>query len=304
MSQLEQLKEIMLRPRKELQPLLRFRGATDIVKVSAWWNFLNAMRLNECETIAAGTRLARETDLPHFCGRHAKYTEHFGIRCFVNRLKQSPRVMKIIPGMFEYVEQLWPEGPWPLQIVDPHKRAHNTKVLKKLKQQFGRSTDIRYLFSTTENEQRLLRAVHDAVPRNLSFTIRNDVCQDLLCAVIAGDIKEGDLCDEVQKYIREANRLRPHSREDFPKAFVMEKGGDVGAEAWKKLYQPAAPTMEDKVEALHEHWQCGIEPPPIPNDLVSPMSVSPPVENFHMMQRRIRQIRLTKILGNQRVSHG
>ena len=55
----------------------------------------------------------------------------------------------------------------------------------------------------------LVMAVHDAVPEYLPPHIREDVCQDLIVALLAGEISRADLEDEVSAYVNKVFKMHP-----------------------------------------------------------------------------------------------
>lgn len=316
MNGLDALKEEMLRPHSDLEPLLRFRGSQTATRVHAYWNFVHAMRLNECESLSDGTRLYRAGELPHLCGFHAKNMPRLSLQCFVSRLRLTPKVTDFVPGLTDYVTMILPHH-FTLQVrgdeVSPsdarwsrngYRTRKNKQTLRAINKSIGKSADVPYLFVPSSKDNDLMAAVHQhAVSRRVPHAVRSDLCQDLLCSIIAGEISVENVPDVIDKYLKGAKRLTPHTLEDYFKYGAIRAGeqgkGDGGSpDAWKELYQPDhACSMEDRIEDLAEHWQNGVEPEPVPVNIVSPMSVEPRDENFDEMQRRVGKQRLKELVA-------
>lgn len=58
-------------------------------------------------------------------------------------------------------------------------------------------------------ERALLMDVHNAVPKHLPEHIRADVCQDLIVAILAGDISRDEIKDNVRGYMRKVLNMHP-----------------------------------------------------------------------------------------------
>lgn len=293
MADLDALKAELLRPMVELMPLLKFRGHQNAARYHALWNFAQAMYLDECGTMNEGTKLFRTNgELGHFCGLHNKELPLMTLWSFFSRLALSPKVTGLVTGFADWVNALCP---YPFQLTRLLVRLAEPRKLRPWKPTGVKSTDIAYLFGPQSPERTMLETVHAALPRYVNHAIRNDLCQDLLCDIIAGDIKMENLKDEVASRLRKAKAFLPHSEDDFFRFGLRADG--IRKEEWKEWYRPPEPTFEEKVETLHEHWQCGVDPPPVPADILSPMSVEAPAETFHQMQQRHKKRREVELLG-------
>lgn len=235
---LENLKEVIGQPevRPYLEPLLRFRGFQTIHRIQALWNFANAMLMSECQSFHDAVKMYGEGDLGHLCGMHAKTLSHISLVGFFNRVRQTPRVAAIIPGMLEYSRWINPYK-WDLQVIG-HGRAvgrMNADVQRSLNKELGRSADRFYPFISRESDHHLLMAVHSAVPKNLDRTVRADLCQDLLVGVMSGDIHLENLRDAIPLYAKEAFKFRP---KEAMSALGMENRLAKHGDDWKKWYVP------------------------------------------------------------------
>lgn len=61
----------------------------------------------------------------------------------------------------------------------------------------------------------LVWAVHEAVPEYLPHHIREDICQDLLVALLAGDIQRWELEENVREYSRRVMKMHPFKYGDL-----------------------------------------------------------------------------------------
>lgn len=134
------------------------------------------------------------------------------------------------------------------------KRYDNKAIIRAFRRN-GKSTDVNYIFGAKDEENSLLKAVHEAVPRGINPAIRNDLCQDLLCAVIAGDIKEKDLRKEMGRYLKQARKFIPRAGDQ------NAWGEGLHSESWKDRYIPVDDrSMEERITDLADHWASGKTP--------------------------------------------
>jgi len=260
---LDALKQEMLRPAIQLAPLMEFRGQKNPARIHALWNWSYAAYLNECEDIGAITKLYREGgELPHFCGLHAKYLDYLSVRSFFSRVVLSPKVKALVPDFGDYIASILP---YVFQLTRVANREHQPKKLRVWKNQ-AKPDEIRYLFGPQSPERDMLVAVHEAVPKGVNAAIRNDLCQDLLCEIIAGDLKLENVRDAIGARLRAAKAFMPHSMEDFGR---KPWTGDKGADEWKDWYVPPPVPLAEKVEWLSDHWGCGnFAAPPAPQTIL------------------------------------
>jgi hypothetical protein len=269
---IDRLKEIIIAPRDQLIPLLRFRGNQKINRIQSYWSFAHAMMLNGAESLADGTALSRETELPHFCGIHTKYPlPMMTLHSFFSRLAYTPEVTDLSPHFTDFVHTVCPH-PFQLGIVGvgvkhpqmtPARRAwrdrRNVEIIreranKHVLEQLKTKGPTDYLLDSKNHN--LMTEVHKAIPTYVAHAIRSDLCQDILCAIIAGDISIDNVPDEVGRYMRQAHKLIPHTAEEY------NKFGTSGnyADAWKEQYVPFDcddRSIEEKMRSLQEHLNSG-----------------------------------------------
>jgi hypothetical protein len=280
-ANLEALKQSIAQPdlATRLMPLLRFRGSLSSRRATTLWNFANAMMLSECDSLADG-RLLSQGEVGHLCGLHVKFIDTMSLNQFFNRIRMSPDVHVISPGIAEYTAGLirWS---FDLQKVgavstseDARRQRQNKDVLKILKSRVADPAQSFYPFISREplKEHELLLAVHNAVPKHINRAIRGDLCQDLLVAVICGDLKIENIPNEIHKYVREANKLRPHEMGDLARmgGRIFGSSGHTGGDnvfsnhdyrpGWKELCNANVgeeqKSLEDQVDELRQHFGC------------------------------------------------
>lgn len=199
-------------------PLLLFRGNMTIGRAQALWNLTLALKEAEVDTIAKACILSGEAkDLSHLCGRHAA-VQNLQLRMFWTRLMQSPSVLDSEPNLEEYIrhvvrisrsyllrldhiprESIWSRQPW--------RKARRTATIAS--NEPAPPSFWPFLTAEPTDEHTLLLAVDGAVPKTLPEHIRQDVCQDLVVAVLSGDVSIGNLQDATPKYIKQVFKQFP-----------------------------------------------------------------------------------------------
>lgn len=96
--------------------------------------------------------------------------------------------------------------------------------------------------SNGDKERQLLLAVHDAVPKRLPDHIRADVCQDLIVAVLSGDISQDDLRDSSSWYVGKVIKQHPFKYGHLSLDAILGEDDD------RTLYDKFAPTARGRME--------------------------------------------------------
>lgn len=269
MLDLDLLKAEITRPdqAKYLEPLRRFRGSLSSSMVAARWNFVNAMFLAEVPDLSTGAKMFAEGEVAHICGNHAKTIGSTNLGFFFNRLRMSPKVCAMVPGLHDYVSCLnrWD---FDLQVCGASSplRVKNAKVEKELRKANSNPANAFYPFvsKTHGHDCELLARIHAAVPASISGKIRGDLCQDLVVAVLAGDVRLENIEDEIPSYLKSAKHFFPRHIED-----LKLKGGKIWPKdplraddlmPWQDLWQHGnfvdERPMAEQVSCLREKWGC------------------------------------------------
>lgn len=83
--------------------------------------------------------------------------------------------------------------------------------------------------------EHMLIAVHQAVPKGLPDYLREDICQDLLMALLAGEILIDDLHDEAPAFISKVKKMHPLKYGDLSLDAMV---GDETDTTFGDLYRP------------------------------------------------------------------
>ncbi len=227
---LEKLKQYVVEPYKEedILPLVLFRGTMDIGRAKALLNlvcaFMEAEVLKRRDAIKMSTK---GDDINHLCGLHRPVSP-IGLDGFVSRLLLCPDVVSRIPHMAEYLAELsqgfyaHPMEPIPRYSIWARRRKWRypykgckPRIINPFKEELRESlrqplpTFYPFISSKVTEEHDLLLVVHNAVPKGLPAYHRDDICQDLLVAILDGSIRLENLPDEVSRFIKQAYKKFP-----------------------------------------------------------------------------------------------
>lgn len=230
---LDKLKEYIIEPYKDedFVPLILFRGTMTLGKAKSLLNLVCAFLEAEVLTRYDAVKLSVEGgDINHLCGLHRPITT-VGFDGFLARLLACPEVTAKIPHLDEYLGELtqscrvlkfekisryspWSKRKWRYQYSE---RAGYKKIVtpQDLESQQALKAPVPtfYPFLTGDptDEHKLILEVHEAVPHGIPQQWRQDICQDLLIAVLIGDVKRDNLGDSatIQKFVKAAFRQFP-----------------------------------------------------------------------------------------------
>ena len=233
-ANLVDLQDKIIRPDmdRHLVPLLLYKGAVSLGRMHRGWNFALTMMESECESFSDGVKLSLNPDYAHLIGPHAGI-QMSGVRSLFGRLRDNPGVTDNVPGFTQYCRDVAGYS-FSLQRIslntnDPRCRSP-WRVYEKLPRKPRARTSLDragtlfypYLVHVPEggnSERELLLTVNNAVPRGLPDHLRADICQDLLVAILAGEMQLSELQGSVKEYTRKVMRMHPM------------KYGDIGFDA-------------------------------------------------------------------------
>jgi hypothetical protein len=219
----------------KLRPLQMFHGRMGMSTIrSRVATFLAMMN--------AGTRTRAEVckhsvshpDDVHFVGQHSPIDSH-SLALFICRFYAAPEIMPIIdPRLKQYLDEFSYENRiihYELNKISPE--AFRSKwdwrrVKRSPKERASAPPVAEYPFirQNPTDEHAMLMTIHEAVPKGIAAEIRGDLCQDLIVAVLSGDMKLENVRDEWSGYLKSC-RKRYQERWgtlslDYP-AFGMDK---------------------------------------------------------------------------------
>lgn len=201
--------------------------------VAACWNFTKTLQEAEVGSMTEIDRLMRQSiDLTHLCGVHKKSQKKGAgivpgfkwaqlkaeeMRDFFGVLWQHEQVLKSEPGLKDYIQFVF-EG-------SVHKAGRSRRSLRmfllddvrrpwQTPEWYEQRKPIRvpvipvtefypYLTAQPTEEHDLIMAVDRLVPKGLPNQTRADVCQDMLVAIITGEVSLENLKDAVPKYVKQ-----------------------------------------------------------------------------------------------------
>lgn len=219
------LSDLIIRPgiEKKFVPLLLYRGGMYPGHAHRLWNMVLLMMASEAETISDGFMIFNNPNFSQLCGPIRAPTRN-GLISFFGRLWDNPLVTKNIEGLADYVK-LMDLGPCWLTPVDrlcydkPYcapwrKSLHPDAGTRVPKERGVAAKEILFYPYIAHDAQKgttndLVALVNQAVPKGWPDHVRADVCQDLIVAVLSGEIARGQVHDKAQRFINQHFKKNP-----------------------------------------------------------------------------------------------
>lgn len=239
----------------ELRPLLLYLGAMTEGRARSLLNFtLAAMNANVTKFSDLFKISTDSVDLRHLCGLHSS-VQSLSLKSWYSRLTSTRMVLDLYPGLRDYLFttfsdsaafrlQLTPiaetarrsHRDWRIEVPSPRQpRAKKPKPL-------GISPFYPYISPDAIGDHELLLAVDAAVPKYLPNSVRCDVCQDMIVAVLTGECSVDTLRSDATKYMRQ-----------FWKQFPM-KYGAISLDA-PVGFEQGSSTYGDMLMAVDQDWR-------------------------------------------------
>jgi hypothetical protein len=215
---------------EKLVPLALYRGTRTLGHVHRNFNFAVAMMHSECESTADAFKLSNNPEFNQLCGPLAK-RDSVQIYSIFSRLLDHPEVTDNIPGLTAYVRGFPLKHRFNLStvpLVCPNRQATAPWRENRAKKMPGRSpgtaapkkpraiAPARLFYPFVIHKPRnddgtfdLMVAVNNAVPKGLPDHIRADICQDLIVAILSGEMDKSELQGEVKGYTRKVLQMHP-----------------------------------------------------------------------------------------------
>jgi len=203
---------------KELEPLLLHQGNLTTGRAQALFNFTLAAQHMEAQRVGDLVMLSKGwPDLSHSVGLHRPITAIATVEAFWGRMLQDPQTLELRPGMRDYVLGVFDASerrvPGPLPRIDRYsiwstrewrrQRAPGWRV-RRPTIVYEPVTEVwPFLTKAEPTEHDLLMAVDAVVPKTLPETIRQDVCQDLILAVLEGTVPIAGLAESAGEYTKQ-----------------------------------------------------------------------------------------------------
>ena len=218
---IEDLKEKIIRPGIEdkLVPLLHFKGHANLGHMHRLWNLAILMMEAEGEKLGHGVQMSMNRDYAHLCGP-VKQPNHTGLNSFFSRLILKPDVTNNIPGLLDYARSvvkvfihLTPVSGFTSQSNPAWWRTHK-KAPSKPRIFTPKPELLIYPFLIHEPKRPdegfdLTKFVSESVPRGLPPEVRADLCQDMIVALLSGDITRDQVAGSIKEFTRKAFKAGP-----------------------------------------------------------------------------------------------
>lgn len=218
----EDLKEKIIRPGIEdrLVPLLHFKGHANLGRIHRLWNLAILMMEAEAERLGHGVEISLNRDFAHLCGP-VKQPQHTSLNSFFSRLILKPDVTNNIPGLLDYSRSvvrtlihLTPVS----EYTDRTDRGAWWRTYRKAptKPRIFRPKPELLIYPFLIHEPKrpdegfdLTKFVSDSVPGGLPPDVRADLCQDMIVALLSGDITRDQVAGSVKEFTRRAFKAAP-----------------------------------------------------------------------------------------------
>lgn len=202
-------------------PMVLYLGNYSIGMAQANWNFLQALYELEVMTTARAFKIGKEShDLLHLCGRHAPMQGQT-LASFMGRVVHSPEVWRDVETpMKEWIRDfIYGQGVGFQAMAGPRTRI-SALTWDRTRRSYRRDPSLRpacyapitpywpFAAKRIPEEHEMLHAI-DGLTRGLPEQWRQDVCQDLVVAVLSGDVTLDNLRDALPKHVREVYKMHP-----------------------------------------------------------------------------------------------
>lgn len=219
--QLEKAKERAARrwQEEELIGLLLYKGNLKMRRAQGLLNFLLMMLDANIEDINQISRMSKDSkDLRHLAGLHQGISI-IGLRGFLFRVRNTPKILVSEPLLLEYTDHLTGGNYSKLTPIQRWSRRtpqswRYKKPIRKKRRKIHYITPplpefYPFIVEDVTQEHSLLMTIHNAVPKGLPKGIREDVCQDLLVAILSNEFTIEELPDKIKPFITQTWRMYP-----------------------------------------------------------------------------------------------
>lgn len=228
------------RPDEWFIPMTLYVGNYTIAQAQANWNYLQALYELEIMTTAQVFKMGKESsDLLHICGRHAPMQQS-SLGSFLGRVINSPDVWRDVePQMQEYINDFIAEqcGNFRVWTLPRRRIARYSLPGQKASRRVYRYDPARKTRAQKTAEREVWQAKYGekpkAVPKFWPFAVRQaptehemlmaidrmtvgipeqwrqDVCQDLVVAVLSGEVSLDNLRDAIPEHLRRVFKMHP-----------------------------------------------------------------------------------------------
>jgi hypothetical protein len=199
----------------KLRPLQMFRGRMGMSAIRSHIGVFLSMLKAETRTRAEICKhsIAHPDDV-HFVGRHSP-VNGTSLAMFICRLYAAPEMMPALdPHLKEYLDEFSHENRiHHFELTKISAEAFRTRwdwrLVKRPPKERGSAPPVAeypFIRQTPTDEHALLMTIHDAVPKGIAAEIRGDLCQDLIVAVLSGEMKLANVGEEWRNYLKSCRK--------------------------------------------------------------------------------------------------
>ncbi len=201
---------------RDLMPLLLFNGSKSMGEIQGMWNFSRVLKTVGVRSLNEAVIVARESQrVRHLCGLHRPGigVQGGGLVSFARRLLSAPKVMALDPDLPDYLRELVPHTS--LFTLNPIARwsPWSNQAWRRPHRGDGIVVPEVWPFASDGlagvDGFDLVLLVDAAVPKTLPEVVRQEVCQDLLLAVLDGTIAAQDLVGSAGEFTAAVFRRYP-----------------------------------------------------------------------------------------------
>ena len=209
---LDDLKNAVLKPgiEKHLQPLMLYRGCQSMGRIKMMWNFLQLMHLSGVPSASEALKLFQNPATSQLLGPASPRLSLNSLSSFLSRAHDHLKIASLVPGLPDYLKQqiefrkfnlikvseACPNSRWDFRRQAGQEMQRNavlTRSMERLRAAPASGLFYPYMIYDVQNDQQELVAfVNEIVPRHLTPDLRADVCQEMLLALLTGEIGRHD----------------------------------------------------------------------------------------------------------------
>lgn len=268
-SQIDQLQERLVGVKDDdLLPLMQFHGSRSLAQQRSMWNVLQAMYVFEIETTSELLRLgALYPNTTHLCGRHAP-VQRSGFQGFISRIESAGSDFKLRRDDTDFRDYLnWfvhenrvAMFSYKKTSVDVYGQEKTRRFVAKYgKTHLDKHQPVYWPFEGDYDgklrERGALEELPDYVmqigaliPTRMPATLREDLCQDLVVAVLTNEISLDEMKIEsrMRHYIRHAFETHPLRYGRYSLDSVLGDDEDQRARSEWVTDEDTAPARADR----------------------------------------------------------
>lgn len=232
-------------PDEDFYPSMLYRGSMPVSRVRTVYNYFRAaMELDMKTTAEMTTRSSgrlHSSPLAHLTGLHSYVTQKPTWDTWGTRFLAHPELLEKTSHLREYLEYLRREGGLRERKLTPIERwspyanrnginAWRYKAAERAPQIIVPQRWPYISYETPEETDGLdiLRLVDEVVPKTIPQQVREDLCQDLVVAILMGEQAIENIQDALPQFTRKAFKMNPSKYGGVSMEMEVAEGLTVG----------------------------------------------------------------------------